>query len=99
MILSALAEKKKVLVSRTQLVEIGGGFRIPDVMAQSGAELVEIGTTNRIHLYDYENSLAGGEIALVLVAHHSNFKLIGFHSEPTLEEITQAAHAHSLYQP
>jgi len=92
LILSALAEKKKVLVSRTQLVEIGGGFRIPDVMAQSGAELVEIGTTNRIHLYDYENALAGGEIALVLVAHHSNFKLIGFHSEPTLEEITKASH-------
>ena len=96
LILSALAEKKKVLVSRTQLVEIGGGFRIPDVMAQSGAELVEIGTTNRIHLYDYENALADGDIALVLVAHHSNFKLIGFHSEPTLEEITTAAHSHGV---
>jgi L-seryl-tRNA(Ser) seleniumtransferase len=96
LILSALAENKKVLVSRTQLVEIGGGFRIPDVMAQSGAELVEIGTTNRIHLYDYENALSGGEIALVLVAHHSNFKLIGFHSEPTLAEITQSAHAHNV---
>lgn len=96
LILSALAEKKKVLVSRTQLVEIGGGFRIPDVMAQSGAELVEIGTTNRIHLYDYENALAGGEIALVLVAHHSNFKLIGFHSEPSLDEITAAAHEHDV---
>ncbi len=96
LILSALAHKKKVLVSRTQLVEIGGGFRIPDVMVQSGADLVEIGTTNRIHLYDYENALASGGIALVLVAHHSNFKLIGFHSEPSLEEITSAAHDHDV---
>ena len=96
LILSALAEKKKVLVSRTQLVEIGGGFRIPDVMAQSGADLIEIGTTNRIHLYDYENALKSLDIALILVAHHSNFKLIGFHSEPSLKEITSIAHHYDV---
>ena len=94
--LSALASGRKVLVSRTQLVEIGGGFRIPDVMRQSGATLVEIGTTNRVHLRDFEQSLAGGHIALVLIAHHSNFKLIGFHSEPELAEIVTVAHEHGV---
>ncbi len=90
--LAALAQNKKVLVSRTQLVEIGGGFRIPDVMRQSGANLQEVGTTNRVHLYDYENALKAQDIAMVLVAHPSNFKLIGFHSEPSLEEIVATAH-------
>lgn len=94
--LSALANGRKVLVSRTQLVEIGGGFRIPDVMRQSGATLVEIGTTNRVHLRDFEQSLAGGDIALVLIAHHSNFKLIGFHSEPDLADIVAVAHQHGV---
>ena len=94
--LSALASGKNVLVSRTQLVEIGGGFRIPDVMRQSGAALVEIGTTNRVHLYDFEQALAGGEIALVLIAHPSNFKLIGFHSEPNLAEIVETAHRYRV---
>lgn len=94
--LSALASGKKVIVSRSQLVEIGGGFRIPDVMRQSGAELVEIGTTNRVHLYDYEGVLEKEEVALVLVAHHSNFRLIGFHSEPDLSEIVDIAHRHGV---
>lgn len=96
LVLSALANKKNVLVSRTQLVEIGGGFRIPDVMRQSGANLVEIGTTNRIHLYDFENALKSDQIAMVLIAHHSNFKLIGFHSEPDLEDIVNVAHQHGV---
>ena len=96
LILSALASGKKVIVSRSQLVEIGGGFRIPDVMRQSGAELVEIGTTNRVHLYDYETTLKNEVIALVMVAHHSNFKLIGFHSEPELKEIVDIAHQHGV---
>ena len=96
LVLSALAKDKNVLVSRTQLVEIGGGFRIPDVMRQSGANLVEIGTTNRIHLYDFEKALQNGNIALVLVAHHSNFKLIGFHSEPPLKEIVEISHQHKV---
>jgi L-seryl-tRNA(Ser) seleniumtransferase len=90
--LAALAQGKNVLVSRTQLVEIGGGFRIPDVMRQSGAHLLEVGTTNRVHLYDYENALNTQDIAMVLVAHPSNFKLIGFHSEPSLEEIVTITH-------
>ena len=92
LVLAALASGRQVLVSRTQLVEIGGGFRIPDVMRQSGAKLLEVGTTNRVHLYDFEDALKTQEIALVLIAHHSNFKLIGFHSEPSLEEIVQTAH-------
>jgi L-seryl-tRNA(Ser) seleniumtransferase len=96
LVLSALASGKKVIVSRSQLVEIGGGFRIPDVMRQSGAKLVEIGTTNRVHLYDYEGALENETIALVMVAHHSNFKVIGFHSEPDLHEIVATAHQHGV---
>lgn len=96
LILSALAKGKNVLISRSQLVEIGGGFRIPDVMRQSGANLIEIGTTNRIHLYDYENALKNEDIALVLIAHHSNFKLIGFHSEPELSEVVETAHKYGV---
>ena len=91
LVLTALAQRKRVLVSRTQMVEIGGGFRVPDVMRQSGAKLVEIGTTNRLHLYDYENALQE-PAALVLCAHQSNFKIVGFTSEPSLEEICTLAH-------
>ena len=96
LMLSALADGKNALVSRTQLIEIGGGFRIPDVMRQSGANLVEIGTTNRVHLHDYENALKEMAIALILIAHHSNFKLIGFHSEPKLAEIVAIAHQNQV---
>lgn len=96
LVLSALAKRKKVLISRTQLVEIGGGFRIPDVMRQSGAHLYEIGTTNRVHLHDFETALEEEKIALVLIAHHSNFKLIGFHSEPSLAEVVEVAHKHNV---
>ena len=93
--LAALANRKKVIVSRSQLVEIGGGFRIPDVMKQSGAKLVEIGTTNRVHLADYESVLQEG-VSLVLIAHHSNFKLVGFSTEPTVKEITDLAHRYHV---
>ena len=89
--LSALASRKRVIISRSQLVEIGGGFRIPDVMKQSGAKLVEIGTTNQVHLQDYELALTEPS-ALVMHAHRSNFKLIGFTSEPDLKDIATAAH-------
>jgi len=92
LVLSALARKQRVVISRTQLVEIGGGFRIPDVMAQSGAKLVEIGTTNRVHLSDYEHALTE-PASLVLRAHSSNFRIIGFTSEPSLSEMVTAAHA------
>ncbi len=90
--LSALAHRKPVIISRTQLIEIGGGFRVPDVMKQSGAKLIEIGTTNRVHLSDYEIALQNYPGALVLHAHHSNFRLIGFASEPDLADIVNLAH-------
>ncbi len=92
LVLTALAKRKKAAISRTQLVEIGGGFRIPEVMAQSGAHLVEIGTTNRVHLSDYAEALDQG-VQIVLRAHHSNFRIIGFTSEPEISEIISLAHA------
>lgn len=92
LILTALARRKSVLIARSQLVEIGGGFRIPDVMRQSGARLLEVGATNRVHLYDYEQAIAEGPVALVMRAHRSNFQIIGFTSEPDLEEIVRVAH-------
>jgi len=95
LVLSALAKRKKVIIPNSQLVEIGGGFRVPDVMRQSGAKLIPIGTTNRIHLSDYVQALEDGA-SLVLNAHHSNFKIIGFTTEPKLEEVVAAAHSHSV---
>ncbi|MEN8171433.1 MAG: L-seryl-tRNA(Sec) selenium transferase, partial [Chloroflexota bacterium] len=91
--LTALARRRRVVIARSQLIEIGGGFRIPDVMAQSGAKLVEIGTTNRIHLADYQQVIAEQPIKLVMRAHRSNFDIIGFTTEPELADITHAAHA------
>ncbi|GAB4581264.1 MAG: L-seryl-tRNA(Sec) selenium transferase [Anaerolineales bacterium] len=96
LVLSALAKRRRVLISRTQLIEIGGGFRIPDVLAQSGAKLVEIGATNRVHLRDYETALAEQPIALLLSAHPSNFRILGFHTEPARTELAALAHAHGL---
>lgn len=96
LILAALSNRRRTLVSRTQLIEIGGGFRIPDVMAQSGTILHEIGTTNRVNLKDYQQAIAEHPIKLVLRAHRSNFRLVGFTSEPTLEEITTVAHEAGL---
>jgi L-seryl-tRNA(Ser) seleniumtransferase len=90
LVLSALANRKRVVISRTQLVEIGGGFRVPEVMRQSGAKLVEIGTTNQVHLSDYEEALQQ-PAALVMRAHHSNFKLVGFTGEPSLEDLVSVA--------
>jgi L-seryl-tRNA(Ser) seleniumtransferase len=89
--LTALCKRKRVIISRTQLVEIGGGFRVPEVLAQSGAKMVEIGTTNKVHPADYEEALHEGAGA-VLRAHHSNYKLTGFTSEPSLEEMAEIAH-------
>ncbi|MFW6115496.1 MAG: L-seryl-tRNA(Sec) selenium transferase [Chloroflexota bacterium] len=86
--LTGLARGQGVIISRGQLVEIGGGFRVPDVMAQSGARLIEVGTTNRTHLYDYQNALtANDDAAWILRAHHSNFRVVGFTSEPSLAEL------------
>jgi L-seryl-tRNA(Ser) seleniumtransferase len=92
LVLNALARKKRVIISRGQLVEIGGGFRVPDVLKQSGAKLVEIGTTNRVHLSDYQSALKE-PAGLVLRVHSSNFKVIGFTSEPELKEIVDISHA------
>ncbi|MBP7227511.1 MAG: L-seryl-tRNA(Sec) selenium transferase [Longilinea sp.] len=93
--LSALARRQRVIIARGQLVEIGGGFRIPDVMAQSGAKLIEIGTTNRTHAQDYVEALQA-PTALVLHVHSSNFRIIGFASQPNLAEITHLAHEHNV---
>lgn len=93
--LSALAARRGVVIARSQLVEIGGGFRVPEVMKQSGARLIEVGTTNRVHLADYQAALAQ-KPALFLHAHASNFRIIGFTSEPSLAEIAQLAHAADL---
>jgi L-seryl-tRNA(Ser) seleniumtransferase len=92
LVLTALARRKRVVIGRSQLVEIGGGFRVPDVMKQSGAKLVEVGTTNRVHVSDYEQALAEGPAALILRAHRSNFHLLGFASDPTLGELAAVAH-------
>ena len=91
LILSTLAHRKRVVIPRSQLVEIGGGFRVPDVMKQSGAKLVEIGATNKVRLSDYEEAL-NEPAALVLRAHRSNFKMIGFTEEPEWKEIIGLAH-------
>jgi L-seryl-tRNA(Ser) seleniumtransferase len=86
LVLAALATGRKVIVSRGQLVEIGGGFRIPDVMRQSGARLVEVGTTNRTHAKDYLEAL-DPETGLLLRVHSSNFKQVGFTAEVSLDEM------------
>jgi len=92
LVLTALARRRAVVIPRSQLVEIGGGFRVPDVMKQSGARLLEIGTTNRVHISDYEAALEE-KPALVLRAHRSNFRILGFTSEPDFAEIAATAHA------
>ncbi len=88
LVLNTLAEDKEVIVSRGELVEIGGAFRIPDVMKRSGAILREVGTTNRTHLDDYQKAI-GAQTALLLKVHTSNFKVMGFASEVSLEDLVQ----------
>lgn len=91
LVLSALARGREVVISRGQLVEIGGGFRIPDVLRQSGARLVEVGTTNRTHLRDYQAALSL-DTALLLRVHSSNFKQIGFTAEVPLADMVALGH-------
>jgi L-seryl-tRNA(Ser) seleniumtransferase len=95
LVLNAVAAGKEVIVSRGQLVEIGGSFRLPDVMAASGAKLVEVGTTNQTHLHDYENALTDNTAAILRV-HPSNYKMVGFTSEVPLEQLVRLAHARGL---
>jgi len=95
--LAALAAGTPVIVSRGELVEIGGGFRVPDIVAQSGAKLIEIGTTNRTHLSDYERAARDHpEARVILRTHPSNFRITGFTSAPKLDDLAAFAHAHGL---
>ncbi len=93
--LTALARRKEVIVSRGQAVEIGGGFRIPDVMRQSGAKLIEVGTTNCTYARDFEQAVTERTVALMRV-HSSNFRLVGFTSEVTLEELVEIGQKNNL---
>jgi L-seryl-tRNA(Ser) seleniumtransferase len=93
--LAALAEGREVVVSRGELIEIGDGFRIPDVLARSGARLVEVGTTNRTRAADYERAIRQ-ETAVLLRVHQSNFRLVGFTEAPRLEELAAVARNHGL---
>jgi L-seryl-tRNA(Ser) seleniumtransferase len=93
--LAALADGREVLVSRGELLEIGDGFRIPDVLARSGAELVEIGTTNRTRVADYEAAI-GDRTAVLLRVHQSNFRLVGFTERPGVAELAALAHGRGL---
>lgn len=93
--LSALAKGKQVIIPRSQLVEIGGGFRVPDVMKASGAKLLEVGTTNKVRLSDFKNAYAESKDPSKVIsmrAHRSNFQIIGFTEEPELREIISVAH-------
>jgi L-seryl-tRNA(Ser) seleniumtransferase len=93
--LAALAEGHDVLVSRGELIEIGDGFRIPDVLARSGARLVEVGTTNRTRAADYEKAI-GPETAVLLRVHQSNFRLVGFTELPSVADLAKVAQRHEL---
>lgn len=95
LMLSALCAGREVIISRGQLVEIGGGFRMPDVMQQAGVKLVEVGTTNRTHLRDYANAITENTAAILSV-HHSNYKIIGFTTEPSLADLASLAHTHDI---
>jgi L-seryl-tRNA(Ser) seleniumtransferase len=93
--LAALAEGREVIVSRGELIEIGDGFRIPEVLARSGARLVEVGTTNRTRAEDYERAI-GAETALILRVHQSNFRVVGFSELPRLADLAEVARRHEL---
>jgi L-seryl-tRNA(Ser) seleniumtransferase len=93
--LAALAEGREVLVSRGELIEIGDGFRIPDVLERSGARLLEVGTTNRTRAADYETAISP-ETAVLLRVHQSNFRVVGFTAQPSLQELADVARRHGL---
>lgn len=95
LVLDTLAKEKEVIVSRGELVEIGGSFRIPEVMKFSGARLVEVGTTNRTHLYDYKDNITE-ETGILLKVHTSNFKVMGFTESVSLEEMVKLGQEHNI---
>ncbi len=93
--LSALAKNSEVVVSRGEIVEIGGSFRIPDIMELSGAKLIEIGTTNRTHLFDYERAITE-KTSILLKVHPSNFRIEGFTASPERKDLAKLAHENNL---
>jgi L-seryl-tRNA(Ser) seleniumtransferase len=95
LVLSALAAERETIVSRGELIEIGGAFRLPDVMAQSRTKMVEVGTTNRTHLSDYQQAISDAT-AVLLRVHPSNYRIVGFTSRPELGELAELAHAKGL---
>ncbi|MFA6982530.1 MAG: L-seryl-tRNA(Sec) selenium transferase [Sedimentibacter sp.] len=95
LILSSLAKDKEIIVSRGELVEIGGSFRIPDVMKQSGGILVEVGTTNKTHLHDYEEKITS-ETAALLKVHTSNYKIVGFTEGVSIEELSDLGKKYNI---
>jgi L-seryl-tRNA(Ser) seleniumtransferase len=95
LILSVLARDGETIVSRGELVEIGGDFRVPDVMASSGTRMVEVGTTNRTHLDDYRRAI-NANTRLIMRVHPSNYRIVGFASSPELSELAALAHEHKL---
>ncbi len=95
LILSAIGKGGEVAASRGEMVEIGGSFRIPDIMTQCGCALREVGTTNKTHLYDYENAI-GPETKALLRVHTSNYRIVGFSERPALAELVELGHRHGL---
>lgn len=95
LVLSTFARNGETIVSRGELVEIGGDFRVPDVMAQSGTQMIEVGTTNRTRLSDYRKAISDNTCLLMRV-HTSNYRIVGFTKAPTLVELAELAHAHEL---
>ncbi|HBX49149.1 MAG TPA: L-seryl-tRNA(Sec) selenium transferase, partial [Clostridiaceae bacterium] len=95
LVLSTLCKEKEAIVSRGQLVEVGGSFRIPAVMEQSGAKLMEVGTTNRTHLYDYESAI-NSNTGVILRVHQSNYKILGFTEEVPIEELKKLGEKYSI---
>src|SRR5690606_9830473 len=97
--LAALARGRRVVISRGELVEIGGSFRVPEVMSESGAVLAEIGTTNRTHLDDYRRACASTEeppVGMLLKVHTSNYRIVGFTKEVGLEDLVALGAEHAL---
>ena len=94
--LRALAAGREVIVSRGELVEIGGSFRLPEIFEVSGAKLREVGTTNKTRLSDYERAI-GPETAAILRVHQSNFRIVGFTEAPELPDLVRLAHERGLW--
>src|SRR5438067_9428644 len=96
LVLTVLARDGETIVSRGELVEIGGDFRVPDVMAQSGTRMIEVGTTNRTRLSDYRKAISE-KTRLIMRVHTSNYRIIGFAKTPSLAELAGLAHEHGLF--